>query len=81
MPFHVSRTSRISLALSIARIMPRQHPIFSLVICLVYFFGAIGLALLVVLTVATARNTAWLRTFPYVYIPARPIAIFILSGV
>jgi len=31
-------TGRISLALTVARIMPRQHPIFSLALCVVVFF-------------------------------------------
>jgi hypothetical protein len=77
---HASRTCRISLALSIGRIMPRQHPIFSLVLYLIFFFGAICLALVIQLTVACGRNTSWTHTPPYIYIPTRSTAIFILSG-
>ncbi|KAF8806892.1 hypothetical protein BYT27DRAFT_7256900 [Phlegmacium glaucopus] len=73
-------TTRISLALSIARILPRQYPTFTLVLYLVFFFGAICLALFIVLTVACGLDTSWPHHPPYLYLPTRPIAVFILCG-
>ena len=77
----VSRTCRISLALTIARIMPQQHPIFFLVLCVVFFFGAVCLTIVIMSIVPCAQDTAWALGPPYVCFPSHPLGTFALSGV
>jgi len=73
-------TGRISLALTVARIMPRQHPIFSLALCVVVFFGVVCLTMIISSIVPCVQDTAWALHSPYVYFPSRPLGIFAVAA-